>query len=136
MSDTEKLLLNLQFHAGFVAQAAEDHVLPRVATKFRPYSGAVDVGLLESVKELAKDFETASLGDNAARTTGGLAIWMIVSTITSWVLDAGGMLQRNKLIDECDASLVRDWLFELEQIGFCLLDRDQRGSKADVERIS
>lgn len=133
MSDTKKLLHNLQFHAGIAAKPTEDHLLPRVASQFRPYKGTVDTALLAVVRDLARDFESASLGENAARAAGALAIWVMLNTVTSWVLDAGGMLQRNKLISKEDASLVREWVFEVEEIGYRLLDQDRPASKVTDE---
>lgn len=92
----------------------------------------MDEALLAKVRDLATALESSASRDVAARTVGGLAIWMMVDTISSWVLDAGGMLQRNKLISKHDESLVRQWVYEMKEIGFRLLDQQVQDSEPET----
>lgn len=129
MSVIKQLIRNLRFHAGKVAAPARGHDLACVSSQFRPYKGGVDEDLLVKVKQLAVTLESVAADDRSALEAGGLAIWVMVSRISSWVLDVDGMLQRNKLISKFDTALVRQWVWDMEEIGFRLLDQGEYDSK-------
>lgn len=124
MNSASEKLEWLRFHAGLGPSLGATHQPAKVSVtqQFRPYTGRLDTALLRDVVELARAVELGSAGDKDIRVSAALALWVLTNIVERWVLDAGGMLQRNNLIQPSDTAVVRKWVSDLHDIGCQLLE--------------